>query len=608
MISGVAGQHSGVVIGVYCPTTEIVGGRVTYQKEGAEDQRLCLDLQKLRWYCCNLQKVCWLQQSTPRKVDHGWLMCSICRSDAQLPEHVTKWKVRVGKSTWKEQPVHVEAITRPPPAPLVISGVAGPHASTVSGVYLSTAEVIGGRVAFQKAGSADRWLCFNFQQMRWLQQSPKNKGEDVGLMCSNSPSQAQTPEHVQEWSVRVGKGTWEEQIVCVQRLDEQKCAKYRWYFLCVDHPEEAWSEFTPTAQREVESLYASHIKNPHDRGSRHRINIHKNVYELDFEAMLQRNVATNRVRGLKRAAVLDVDKMGSRIAQIRANEQNLALKLKAIVAEKAELQQDLDAERKRRRVAEDFAKKEMLSIECWRYGTCLAGSRPLQPALFDGTLLASAEAILRATAHSRPGSKCKPMESANVTRVQPIINHSLWKAYCSEKSDIRERHQRAKVNIHKLEPGIQPIIRGHLPWIQQFLDNDVNEVIAFHGTMPDKVNTIAEDGFDERLADSSGLYGMGTYFAEQSCKSFQYAGAGTERCILLVRLILGQPHRTAGQMPGMRVPPLLDPAAPTRGRFDSVVAEPGIRNGQAAGSQIHREFVMFNRRQAYPELAVFFTT
>merc|ERR1711879_309512 len=78
-------------------------------------------------------------------------------------------------------------------------------------------------------------------------------------------------------------------------------------------------------------------------------------------------------------------------------------------------------------------------------------------------------------------------------------------------------------------------------------------------------------------------------------------------CMLLVRVVLGDPHFTEGpdkrnpkqrRLPPSRVPPLV-------GTFNSVVAEPGIRRSDTE-KQVHREFVLFDRFQVYPELAIYY--
>merc|ERR1712048_392717 len=94
---------------------------------------------------------------------------------------------------------------------------------------------------------------------------------------------------------------------------------------------------------------------------------------------------------------------------------------------------------------------------------------------------------------------------------------------------------------------------------------------------------IYKKGFETRLSNMEGLYGAGTYFAEESCKSFQYCDQQDERCIVLARVTLGHAYRTQGPLQGHRLAPQ---------NCDSVVAEVGIGNG--INVQQHREFVIFN--------------
>lgn len=71
--------------------------------------------------------------------------------------------------------------------------------------------------------------------------------------------------------------------------------------------------------------------------------------------------------------------------------------------------------------------------------------------------------------------------------------------------------------------------------------------------------------------------------------------------MLVSRVTLGDPYLATGRMIGTRRPP----ERLRGGRYDSVVANVGTPNGQVFG-QRHREFVVFDRTQAYPELAIYF--
>jgi len=123
----------------------------------------------------------------------------------------------------------------------------------------------------------------------------------------------------------------------------------------------------------------------------------------------------------------------------------------------------------------------------------------------------------------------------------------------------------------------------------------------------DKTKQIANFGFDGRLASERGLYGQGVYFTDQSCKSLQYSGADRYHdsgCFIIARLILGHPHLATGPMKQIKVEPLVDKDNPSLGRCHSVIVKPGTPTFGAP--QVHREAVIFDGTQAYPEMIVHF--
>jgi hypothetical protein len=115
---------------------------------------------------------------------------------------------------------------------------------------------------------------------------------------------------------------------------------------------------------------------------------------------------------------------------------------------------------------------------------------------------------------------------------------------------------------------------------------------------------ICKDGFDERVAALGGLYGAGSYFAINSCKSHQYSSKGNSSnlVMLVCRVAMGSPYCTAKSHKNERRPP---ENQATHGRpFDSIFARRGIANG---GQQYHNEYVVFDRHQVYPEYIVRYT-
>ena len=195
---------------------------------------------------------------------------------------------------------------------------------------------------------------------------------------------------------------------------------------------------------------------------------------------------------------------------------------------------------------------------------------------------------------------CSRMQSVNITGLRQVYNVSLWKDYEFRKEQVRKELEG--------RDGV-PSVTGNLPsrvcsWVH--LDEKINEVLLIHGTTQDKIDQIANFGFDERLVRERGLYGQGVYFTDQSCKSFQYSGAKWQSsgCFIIARLILGHPYHAPGPLKNLKVEPMVDPSNPAKGRCHAVIAQPGApTNGQ---KQVHREFVLFNGAQAYPEMIVNF--
>jgi hypothetical protein len=113
------------------------------------------------------------------------------------------------------------------------------------------------------------------------------------------------------------------------------------------------------------------------------------------------------------------------------------------------------------------------------------------------------------------------------------------------------------------------------------IDQTLNEFWLWHGTAPAVADILALDGFDERVAKTNGLYGAGSYFADASSKSQQYAQTDTNGhyCMLYCRVVMGSPHMTNRGHIGERRPPD-NPAFAQRGiPHDSIMAEGGVAHG-----------------------------
>ena len=103
---------------------------------------------------------------------------------------------------------------------------------------------------------------------------------------------------------------------------------------------------------------------------------------------------------------------------------------------------------------------------------------------------------------------------------------------------------------------------------------------------------------DVRVANLRGLYGGGVYFACESCKSAQYAPVdpldGT-KMLVIARVTMGDPYYATSGLQNERRPPLRGGSFSPGLTFDSVVA-----------NMAHRELIIYDHKQAYPEYIVWF--
>jgi hypothetical protein len=171
------------------------------------------------------------------------------------------------------------------------------------------------------------------------------------------------------------------------------------------------------------------------------------------------------------------------------------------------------------------------------------------------------------------------------------------------------------------------------PMITPLLDRQANEYWLFHGCSHDTLDHLLHTGYDPRVSNLKGMFGGGFYLAENSSKSNQYipclkcngnaistrAGCSCSDqeqenfvfSMVLYRVVLGNVHVALiydkqkyrnGNEKGkcVRRPPLK-----TAGQelYDSVMGE-SIKNG---GDRLqHREFILYERGQAYPEYVIDF--
>ncbi|CAK9020149.1 unnamed protein product [Durusdinium trenchii] len=234
----------------------------------------------------------------------------------------------------------------------------------------------------------------------------------------------------------------------------------------------------------------------------------------------------------------------------------------------------------------------------------------------DSAILSTLENLLN---RSNDGTVCSCLHGESTFRLveaYQIKNWQLWRRYQRHVRSIVEKHKQFAIKpTGVVDPPVGEALTQFAKDIEVNLEG--NEFLLLHGTRDfDLAQEIANEGFDSRIARSGGLYGSGTYFAAQTCKSAQYAThKGREEkasrqmigTVLVARVAIGDPFYTPKQCPDQKRPPkkpgsrCQGGASKTTMEYDSIIAKPGIPNGQRNGQQAHMEFVTFALHQSYPE-------
>ena len=125
-----------------------------------------------------------------------------------------------------------------------------------------------------------------------------------------------------------------------------------------------------------------------------------------------------------------------------------------------------------------------------------------------------------------------------------------------------------------------------------------NELSLFHGTVPDKLDVIAEQNLDPRLAGGrvGAIFGKGTYFAIDAKYSDLYAQANDKghKFMFLVKVLAGK--TCVGNQDYLR-PPQVDPSNSTSPLYDSCVDN----------VKSPRIYCIFHDTQYYPEHLIEYT-
>eukprot|EP00438_Fugacium_kawagutii_P003641 Skav224211 [mRNA] locus=scaffold939:970380:972047:- [translate_table: standard] len=229
--------------------------------------------------------------------------------------------------------------------------------------------------------------------------------------------------------------------------------------------------------------------------------------------------------------------------------------------------------------------------------------------------------VLQHTGHAWDGATdCSCMSTAEIKSVHRVEHFCLWHRYKARLAAMRQDHAKYGVSVGSADldldgPGNTMAQSQKLFDCGEDLALDVDEKILLHGTSRDNANAIVREGFDHRTCRQS-MYGAGVYFACAACKSHQYTcdqhkrscRCKHERTLIIARVALGDAYVAAETRTLDRRPPVRsDASGSAAGTYDSIVVKPGVIQGHHNPNQVHQEFVIFDREQAYPCYVVQYT-
>ena len=155
------------------------------------------------------------------------------------------------------------------------------------------------------------------------------------------------------------------------------------------------------------------------------------------------------------------------------------------------------------------------------------------------------------------GSDCTCLHGRSnyvVTEAFQVNNLPLWRRYQRFVRSILDKHKQHGICPEKINPSVSEALTDFARELSADLAG--NERLLLHGTRDfELAKAIATEGFDNRIA-RDGLFGKGTYFAAQTCKSAQYATSdgmnstaspqmvGT---MVIARVAIGDPFYTSAE-------------------------------------------------------------
>jgi len=165
--------------------------------------------------------------------------------------------------------------------------------------------------------------------------------------------------------------------------------------------------------------------------------------------------------------------------------------------------------------------------------------------------------ILNKSLSRHDGSDCTCLHGSSnfvVTEAYQVKNLNLWRRYQRLVRSIQDKHKEHGISLEEINPSVSEALTEFARDLT--VDLAGNERLLLHGTRDfELARAIATEGFDNRVA-RDGLFGRGTYFAAQTCKSAQYATPDGMKSkaspqmvgtMLIARVATGDPFYTEAQ-------------------------------------------------------------
>eukprot|EP00163_Fabomonas_tropica_P022184 TRINITY_DN386_c0_g1_i3.p1 TRINITY_DN386_c0_g1~~TRINITY_DN386_c0_g1_i3.p1 ORF type:complete len:3197 (-),score=554.22 TRINITY_DN386_c0_g1_i3:84-9674(-) len=195
-----------------------------------------------------------------------------------------------------------------------------------------------------------------------------------------------------------------------------------------------------------------------------------------------------------------------------------------------------------------------------------------------------------------------------VVRVERLENPLLWSNYAYRKFALDREFEARSTTAPEIKVSTTEHNAIAESELGASLEPNSGEVYLFHGTSAALLNTIKMGGFEERVS-RNGMFGHGIYFAENTSKSDEYCAPDDNGLcyMFLARVALGTPYVGLKALNGLRRPPCEfghTTQACDHYRYHSVYAELQSKDLPSAVLTKHREMVVYDRNQTYPEFLI----